>query len=77
MALRATVRDGRLIVDEPTDLPEGIVLDLVIDDEGDDLDERERQALDAAITRSLVHDRAGQTAPADELLERLRARRPR
>ena len=33
--IRARVRNGRLIVDEPTDLPEGTELDLVIDDAGD------------------------------------------
>jgi len=31
-SIRARVRNGRLTVDEPTELPEGLVLDLVIDD---------------------------------------------
>ena len=48
MSVRATVRNGRLIVDQPTDLPEGTVLDLVVDDEGDQLDPRERDALNAS-----------------------------
>lgn len=30
--VRAQVKNGRLIVDEPTSLPEGTVLDLVLDD---------------------------------------------
>ena len=77
MGVRATVRAGRLTVDEPTELPEGVVLDLVIDDEGDDLDPRERAALDAAITRGLADASAGRTAPAHEILARLRARRAR
>ena len=75
MAVRASVRNGRLIVDEPTDLPEGTVIDLVIDDEGDDLDEAQREALAAAITRSLEQARAGQSAPADAILATLRSRR--
>jgi hypothetical protein len=75
MSVRATVRNGRLIVDQPTDLPEGTVLDLVVDDEGDQLDEEERRALNAAISRSLVQAEEGRTAPAEEILERLRARR--
>lgn len=75
MAVRASVRNGRLIVDEPTDLPEGTVIDLVIDDEGDDLDEAQREALAAAITRSLEQARAGQSAPAEAILARLRSRR--
>lgn len=32
--VRARVQNGRLIVDDPTTLPEGTVLDLVCDDEG-------------------------------------------
>jgi hypothetical protein len=75
MGVRATVRNGRLTVDEPVDLPDGTVLDLVIDDEGDDLDERDRQALNAAISRSLRDSAEGRTAPADEVLRKLRERR--
>jgi hypothetical protein len=43
-AIRARVQNGRLLLDAPTALPEGTVLDLVIDDEGDDFDERARRA---------------------------------
>jgi hypothetical protein len=43
--IRAKVKGGRLFLDEPTSLPEGTVLDLVVDDEGDDLTREERQAL--------------------------------
>lgn len=76
MSVGATVRRGRLTLDEPTELPEGIVLDLVIDDEGDDLDPAERAALDRAISSSLRDAAAGRTAPAEDILERLRARGP-
>ncbi|MBL8716180.1 MAG: hypothetical protein JNL79_09305 [Myxococcales bacterium] len=75
MSVRATVRSGRLIVDEATDLPDGIVLDLVIDDEGDELDPEERAALNGAISRSLLAETTGRSAPADILLDRLRAHR--
>lgn len=75
MGLKARVRDGRLLLDEPTELPEGTVLDLVIDDDGDDLDSVEHEALQAAITRSLEQARHGRAAPADEVLAKLRARR--
>ena len=44
-ALRARVEKGRLILDEPTTLPEGTVLDLVADDEGDNLTDEERRAV--------------------------------
>lgn len=75
MTVRVTVRNGRIVVDEPTDLPDGTVLDLVIDDEGDDLDETQRAALHAAISRSWRQALAGMSAPGEEILERLRARR--
>ena len=71
------MRSGRLTMDEPTELPEGLVVDLVIDDEGDDMGPAERAALDRALSRSLRDEAAGRTAPADVLLERLRARRAR
>ena len=75
MGVRATVHNGRLVVDVATDLPEGTVLDLVVDDEGDGLDIPERQALDAAISRSIEHAGRGEMAPASKVLSELRDRR--
>ncbi|MBZ0116233.1 MAG: hypothetical protein K8H88_04545 [Sandaracinaceae bacterium] len=75
MSIRATVHNGRLIVDEATDLPEGTVLDLVIDDEQDALDDSQRAALDAAITRSIEQARRGESAPSEKILTKLRSRR--
>ena len=49
--LRARVEKGRLILHEPTTLPEGTVVDLVADDEGDDLTADERQALQTRCPR--------------------------
>ena len=66
--IRARVRNGRLIVDEPTNLPEGTELDLVIDDPGDDLDDSQRAALDAAITRAWASVQAGEGRPAADVL---------
>jgi hypothetical protein len=40
-AVKARVKNGRLLVDEPTTLPEGAELQLAIID-GDDLDDAER-----------------------------------
>lgn len=70
--LKARVTNGRLILNEPTDLPEGTVLDLVIDDEGDDLTDEEREELDAALKQSLQEAREGKLIPASEVLEKLR-----
>ena len=39
-ALKAHVHNGRLVLDEPTDLPEGTVVPLTIDDD-DEMDESE------------------------------------
>jgi hypothetical protein len=41
--LRARVENGRLVLHEPTTLPEGTVIELVADDEGDDLTDDERR----------------------------------
>ena len=72
--IRAQVRNGRLIVDEPTLLPEGTVLDLVVDDEGDDLSEEERKALHAAIDRGWRSAEEGKLVPADQVIRNLRTR---
>jgi hypothetical protein len=72
-SLRAHVENGRLVLDEPTTLPDGTVLDLVLDDEGDNLTEQDRQALDAALTRAYVSAQAGQVRPASVILDELRS----
>ena len=72
MSLRAVVKDGRLVVDEPTTLPEGTVLDLVVDDEGDDLDAAERAALHAHLESSWEEARRGELIPAEDVLAELR-----
>jgi hypothetical protein len=54
--LHARVRDGRLVLDEPTRLPEGTELRLIIDDGGDELDPLECSARDAALVSSTSTD---------------------
>ena len=71
MSVRAIVRDGRIRVDEATELPEGTVLDLVVDDEGDDLSDSEHDAIQRAIAASLEDAGRGRTAPASAILDRL------
>jgi hypothetical protein len=73
-ALKARVQNGRIVVDEPTDLPEGMVLDLVIADPGDELDDKERAELHAALEEGLAEMRTGEGIDADVLLAELRAR---
>lgn len=72
MTVRATVQNGRLIVDQPTDLPDGTSLDLVIDESGYDVASDQKQLLDDAISRSL--DGAAATEPVETILTKLRQR---
>ena len=73
--LRAKVKDGRLILDQPTNLPDGTTLDLVLDDEGDDLTPQERKILDEAITRAWNSAKAGNLRPAEDVIRDLDDRR--
>jgi len=75
LALKARVRGGRLILDEPVDLPDGSEVDLVPADEGDDLDDEDRARLHAALERSAEQFRAGPGIPADQVLDALRSPR--
>ena len=72
--VRARVQNGRLVVDQPTSLPEGTILDLVLDDEGVDLDEVERAARDESIERAWQQAQAGLGRPAKQVIDDLRRR---
>jgi len=72
--LKAHVHNGHLVVDEPTDLPEGEVVYLQVVD-GDDMDDDEREALHGSIRESIEQMNKGQLIDADEVLARLRAHR--
>ncbi|MBC7978727.1 MAG: hypothetical protein H7138_27390 [Myxococcales bacterium] len=72
MSIRAKVSSGRIVVDEPTLLPEGTTLNLVVDDEGDDLDDAERTARDAYLAAAWESAQAGKLRPANELIAELR-----
>ena len=52
MTIKASVRAGRLVVDEPTTLPEGTEVELLPLDPGDWLDDGDGAALHAALARS-------------------------
>jgi len=78
--LKARVHNGRLLLDEPTDLPEGEVIELVPLDEvlargGDYLDDEERAALHRELEASIAEAEAGQLIDADDVLAELRAAR--
>jgi hypothetical protein len=67
MGIRAIVRNGRLVLDEPTELPEGTVLHLVVDDIVE-LTPQEQKELEAAIAESRAQLENGEYIHADELL---------
>jgi hypothetical protein len=73
--LKAHVKGGQLVVDEPLDLPEGSEVRVALVD--DELDDAERAQLEAAIEESEAELDAGQGMTEDELWARLRALRSR
>ncbi len=74
-ALRARVTNGRIVLDEPTELPEGTVLDLVPGVEIDALDDEDRERLHAAIRRGLEKGRSGAARPIEDALADMRKTR--
>jgi hypothetical protein len=70
-ALKAHVRGGRIVMDEPTDLPDGEVRVAVID--GDDLDDTERAELHAALAEAEAEFGAGQGVSEEKFWASFRA----
>jgi hypothetical protein len=73
MTLKAHVRNGRLVLDEPTALPEGTEVDLLPLDPGDWLDSADRAALHNALLASQEDVEAGRLVDADDVLKALRS----
>jgi hypothetical protein len=73
-SLKAHVRNGRLVLDEATDLPDGTEVELVPADWWDDLDEDDRRKLEEALTRSQDDVAAGRVEPAADVLRRIRSK---
>ena len=74
MTIKARVHGGRLVLDEPTTLPEGTEVELLPLDPGDWLDDADRAALHAALARSDADVVAGRLTDANTVLTRLRSR---
>lgn len=77
--LRAHVRNGRIVLDEPTDRPEGELVyvqlvDGVVADDRDDLDDEERAALHGELDASIAEADAGETEDFAQVLAELRQR---
>lgn len=68
--VRARVKNGRLVVDEPTDLPEGTEVELASVD--DELDDEERARLHAALDAADDELRADKEIGGETILTALR-----
>lgn len=73
LTVRGRVRFGRLIVDEPVELPENMEVELAIADAGDDLDAADRERLHAAIQRGAGQVERGEIVSAEQVLAELSA----
>jgi hypothetical protein len=73
MTLKAHVQKGRLVVDEPTQLPEGTEVELLSLDPGDWLAPEDRAALHRALVASQEDVEAGRLIDAEEVLKELLA----
>jgi hypothetical protein len=74
MTFKARVKAGRLVFDEPTDLPEGTEVELLPLDPGDWLEEEDRAALHQALKDSDDDVKSGRLVDADAILRELRSR---
>lgn len=73
MTIKARVQGGRLVVDEPTELPDGTEVQLLPLDPGDWLDEADRAALHDALCQSQADVEAGRLVDAEEVLREIRS----
>jgi hypothetical protein len=71
--LKGHVRNGRLVLDEPTTLPEGSVVPLEIAADWDGLDDAERVALHEALDEAEADVDAGRTVSEEQMWATLRA----
>jgi hypothetical protein len=79
--LKAHVQDGQVVLDEPTDLPNGTELYVVSADQlkgvallaDDGMDESDRARLHASIRRGIQDGRDGKVTDLGEFLDELEA----
>lgn len=78
--VKAHVKNGRLMLDEPTDLPEGQVVYLkpvegLVSEAIDERDAEDRAALHAELEASIAEADSGQTEDFSKVLAELRRQR--
>ncbi|OQX70290.1 MAG: hypothetical protein B6A08_00215 [Sorangiineae bacterium NIC37A_2] len=72
MALKARVENGHLKLDEPTNLPDGTEVELVIRD-GDLLSDEERLRLHSSLDRAFDDEDSGRFVDTQAFLAEVRA----
>lgn len=74
MSLKVQVQGGRLVLDEPTSMPDGTEVDVAMLGD-DDLDPEQRAALHRALDESLEQEARGEVHDLAQVISSLRARR--
>lgn len=74
--VKTHVRNGRIVVDEPTDLPEGTAVMIAVEehDSLDDMTPEDRAELMVVLDAGIAAMREGQVVEGDEIVRRLLAR---
>ena len=71
--LKAHIRAGQVVVDEPTELPEGEEVQVVLG--ADEMDDAQRAALDAALDESEAEAARGELMSLEQFWAEFRANR--
>jgi hypothetical protein len=74
LTLRGHIENGKIVVDDGVDLPEGTAVKLTLVDDADELDEEDRARLHAALDESQAEIDRGEGVPASEVISELRNR---
>ena len=74
LALRGHIENGKIVVDEGVDLPDGTQVKLALVDDADELDDEDRARLHAALDASQAEIDRGEGVPASEVIAELRNR---
>lgn len=72
-ALKAHVHNGRIVLDEPIELPEGVAVQVLLSDD-DDRSTDERRELEEALEQSAAEFARGEFEDARALAHRLVAK---
>ena len=70
--IKTVIRNGRIVVDEPTSLPDGHEVELHVQS-GDGMTEEEQRRLHASIARGIRDGRAGHEMDLDSFVDQLDA----